>query len=99
MRILHAHRKTCFTVYRPPSTSVPAFVDELELLLTVLVAGSEDVCVLGDFNLHQAPYITQLNNLLSSLELTQSASTPTHKSVHILDFVIVRDGSSSIGTP
>ena len=77
-------------VYRPPSSSIPTFLDEIGSHLDSLSEYAGEVMVAGDINLHlDVPnsQTTLFLDLLNEHNLQQLVSTPTHKDGHILDIV------------
>ena len=78
-------------VYRPPNTSKRLFLDEISLFLDSL--GSLDrTLICGDFNfwydVRGDSYTSEFTDILDVNDLTNSVTTPTSRSDHILDLVI-----------
>ena len=71
--------------YRPPSPSIDPFLDEFRLFLHTI---SPNTIILGDFNFPNPPSIRSLNNLLTSFNLIQHITSPTHVQGNILDLII-----------
>src|SRR6201996_8073180 len=88
------------SVYRPPSGSVPSFLDEFSDLLAILCSQPAELIISGDFNFHVDDSSSSLTrsflNLLDSFGLKQHVNFPTHDSGHSLDLVITRSSSSSM---
>ena len=82
-------------IYRPPSTCINQFTDELSTLLEQLVLSSGYLLIVGDFNIH----VDDVENsesanflaLIDSFDLRQMVSFSTHINGHSLDLVIVRN--------
>lgn len=91
---------TLLTVYRPPSSSLAVFSDEISTLLADLCSRPNELVVSGDFNLHvddpSSPYVRPFLDLLNSLDLKQHVNFPTHDSGHSLDLLISRSSSDII---
>jgi hypothetical protein len=93
-------------IYRPPPSqknglTTPQFLSDIEEFLTSIVnEANEDLCVVGDFNIHvdikDDPTAKAFSNLLASLDLQQLVTHPTHKAGHILDLILTRAGSNTI---
>ena len=64
--------------YRPPSPSIDPFLHTI----------SPNTIILGDFNFTNPPSILSLNNLLTSSNLIQHVTSPTHVQGNILDLII-----------
>ena len=80
-------------IYRPPSSSVTAFMNEFSEFTDTLNIPNRDLVIMGDFNLHvddpDDSYGTQFCNLLNDLSLQNHVKVPTYKrSNHTLDLVI-----------
>ena len=72
-------------LYRPPSPSIDPFLDEFRLFLHTI---SPNTIILGDFNFPNPPSILSLNKLLTSFNLIQHVTSPTHVLSNILDLII-----------
>ena len=87
------------SVYRPPSGSVPSFLEEFSDLLAILCSQPAELVISGDFNLHvddsSSSQTRSFLDLLESFGLKQHVNFPTHDSGHSLDLVITRSSSSS----
>lgn len=79
-------------VYRPPSTSVQVFVDELDHLLEHLVMSSGQLLVLGDFNIHfdnpECAETRMLLDMINCYGFELHVTSATHRSGHTLDMVM-----------
>ena len=71
--------------YRHPSLSIDPFLDEFRLFLHTI---SPNTIILGDFNFPNPHSIRSLNNLLTSFNLIQHVTSPTHVQGNILDLII-----------
>ena len=87
-------------VYRPPSSSIPTFLDEFSELLSYLCPQPADLYIFGDFNFHADDMSSSntklLLELLDSFECKQYVDFPTHDSGHCLDLLISRSSSRSL---
>src|SRR6201996_7136625 len=87
-------------VYRPPSGSVPSFLDEFSDLLAILCSQPAELIISGDFNFHvndsSSSHTRSFLKLLESFGLKQHVNFPTHDSGHSLNLVITRSSSSSL---
>jgi hypothetical protein len=92
-------------LYRPTKSrknniSVDVFLHEFEALLgeTILLPGS--LFFVGDFNIHcnkpEEKNVHQFVEILSSMDLQQHITEPTHKSGNTLDLIITRGKESSL---
>ena len=70
--------------YRPPSSSIDACIDEFHLFLHTISLN----IILGDINFPDPPSTRSLNNLLTSFNLIQHVTSPTHVQGNILDLII-----------
>ena len=70
------------------------FPDQFSDLLDHCNSLPDDLCVLGDFNVHldlpHNPTMTKLLDLLRMFSLHQTVQQPTHRQGHIIDWVIER---------
>ena len=84
-------------IYRPPAVglSPEIFLDDFSTLLEELIICSEELLIMGDFNLHiddiENTQAVRFISLLDSFGLKQHVVSPTHRGGHILDLVITRD--------
>ena len=94
---LLSSKLTIFNIYRRPSSSVhgqklPTFFDQFQNFLTSAATTPHEFLITGDFNFHiddpTDSSASQFLSLLSSFNLSQHVSTPTHDKGHILDLVI-----------
>lgn len=83
-------------IYRPPSSPIPLFLEEVESLLSELVNNCDEICIVGDFNIHAHSHISQFTSILTSADLVQHITVPTHKYGHTLDFLITRDNDPNL---
>ena len=86
------------SIYRPPSNSISAFINDLDVLLVSLRAVCDSIIICGDVNLHlelaSSPSVQAFRSLLSDFNLHNIVpSCPTHSRGHTLDFVAISDSS------
>lgn len=85
----------CGLIYRPPSSSVSAFINELSSLCAYL-NNYDEIIILGDFNLSfSSPreLHTCLDSVLTMFDLQQHVQLPTHSKGNILDLILTRSPS------
>ncbi|XP_062317182.1 uncharacterized protein LOC134020883 isoform X2 [Osmerus eperlanus] len=84
--------KACLIVlYRPPGP-LADFVEELDMLLSVLPDDGTPLIVLGDFNIHlQGTQAVDFLSLLTSFDLTLLSTPATHKAGKQLDLILTRN--------
>ena len=86
------HPLRVILVYRPPKPRHPSFMSDLSELFMSFCTTSNNVVILGDFNIHvdspSSQYTAELTQLLDTLNLKQYVATPTHTKGHILDLFI-----------
>ena len=91
---------TFITIYRLSYEGMESFLDEFTELLELYTVSNEKFVIGGDVNVHcdvvDDSDTIQLNDLLSTFNMTQSVSTPTHKKGHTLDVVITHDEDNNI---
>ena len=78
-------------LYRPPGSDT-VFFDEFQNILSSLTTTYQNLVITGDFNLHidTSSYCTKVfHDVLSSFDLQQLISFPTHSHGHTLDVLIV----------
>ncbi len=93
-----------FVIYRPPERtdhpSFSVFMAEFRLLLESSIDISEELVIVGDFNIHVENSSnhkgTTFNQLLEDMGWIQLVKGRTHKAGHTLDLVIVRSGNSFV---
>nr|XP_054766777.1 uncharacterized protein LOC129273930 [Lytechinus pictus] len=86
-------------VYRPPTrstgSSFDAFTAEFESLIEDVCLNQMPIIITGDFNVHvdsaSNANACAFKNLLSSHNLRQSVTCPTHRKGHTLDLLITRE--------
>ena len=90
-------------IYRPPPSTVnrltvPKFLDEIEILIDRLDLLPGKLILLRDFNVHydvpEKSDVKRFSTILASVGMIQHVTEPTHRSNHILDFVITRQEDS-----
>ena len=78
-------------IYRPPKHS-PIFIQEFSELLSLCVTRYDKIVLNGDLNIHVNKKADQrtieLLNLLTSFDLTQHITDPTHQHGNTLDLLI-----------
>ncbi len=82
------------TVYRPPATSMPRFLEQFSEFLELLQSYSVPTVISGDFNIYAecSTYPSdQFHQLLKDRFLTQHIKFPTNLYDHTLDLVITPD--------
>lgn len=85
-------------IYRPPSSPLHAFYDEMHNLLTSLLK-YENIVILGDFNLSISDpnsYPIDFSHLVATFNLHQHVTLPTHNKHSILDLILTRSDSSLV---
>ena len=86
-------------IYRPPSSSIPTFLEELESHLVSLSDYAGELLLTGDINFHLDTPNSNTNRLLNLLDehgVKQWVDKPTHKDGHILDIVASPSSVSNI---
>lgn len=99
------NRKTfrAIVVYRPPDTgaAISLFFEEFSSLLEEVTVSPEELVIMGDFNFHMddTDHISarRFGSLLDLFNLKQHVTVPTHKHGHILDLIITRTNSDTLG--
>jgi hypothetical protein len=83
---------------------VPQFLGEFEEFASSLVLQNpgQPLCIMGDFNFHldkpDDPNAALFSDLLSSMDLHQHVTKPTHRSGHLLHLIITRSPDSAPGS-
>ena len=83
-------RFTILNLYCPPGSDT-VFFDEFQKILSSLTTTSQNLIITGDFNFHidtNSQCTKVFHDILSSLDLQQLASFPTHSHGHTLDLLI-----------
>lgn len=79
------------TLYRSPKLK-NGFLSEFGELLSKITVEFDSVLLCGDFNMHDDnpndPFAKQFTDMLSTFQLTQHITGPTHSQGHTLDLVI-----------
>ena len=75
-------------LYRPPSSSLPHFLDDFHQLCESLYSLSLPFYILGDFNIPINSYVLKFLDILSTFNLTQHCNFPTYRLGNTLDFFI-----------
>ncbi|XP_072020235.1 uncharacterized protein [Amphiura filiformis] len=89
-------------IYRPQKKSTGCsfndFINDFHTLMDFYVLHKSSLIITGDFNIHMDvpddPETIQFVDVLSSYELLQHVTEPTHYLGHMLDLVISREGES-----
>ena len=71
--------------YRPTSPNINLFLDGFSLFLHTITSNTT---ILGDFNIPNPPMIQSLNKLLTSFNILQHITFPTHVYGNTLDLII-----------
>ena len=82
------------SVYRPPDTSLPLFLDEFADLIETLVASKIPSLVFGDFYVHMDTNNSNANSFekfIMSLNLKQHVNFPTHDHGHKQTNIIIKE--------
>ena len=83
-------------VYRPPSSDVNDFLDDLESLMLTVNSSDKSVCIMGDFNidlLSNSPNSLRFQNILASNAFSVMIDKPTRISDHsssLLDNIFIK---------
>ena len=87
-------------IYRPPSSSITLFLQEMADLLLDITIHPGKMLILGDFKLHyetgNASGVPRLHELLMDNNLKQYVDELTHQRDHMVDLVITRPGDRLI---
>ena len=89
-------KTSIFPIYRPEPNefTMSAFLKDFSTFLESVCVLSNEVLILGDFNIHldkvDNSNVKHFLEILSDFNLLQHVSEPTHESGHILDLVISR---------
>ena len=87
-------------IYRPPQSTLnkmtkSQLIDEFSEYLETLSASSGRLLICGDFNINWGDrndnICKKLYNILEAFNLQQHIKNPTHKSGHLLDYIISDD--------
>ena len=85
------HPCLVITIYRPPRLK-KGFISEFGEFLSKITVNYDSILISGDFNIHidntMDYFSKQFTDLLSTFELTQHITGPTHNQGHTLDLVI-----------
>ena len=69
-------------IYRPPTSSLPSFFDELSAYVSDVAVTHCDILIAGDFNIHcernNAPGVERMQHILDENGLQQHVTCPTH---------------------
>ena len=86
------------TIYRPPKS--PKFLEQLQNLLSDIIALKSSFIITGDFNIHldvaDDPETLKFKEILENFNLRQHVTTSTHIHGHILDVFITPEDCNYI---
>ena len=82
-----------YPLYRsePNNETMGKFLDEFSTLLEEISVVTQDIVILGYFNIHidvNNSTSSKFNDIIRAFDLVQHVMEPTHESGHILDLVI-----------
>ena len=86
-------------IYRPPSSSTPTFFEHFHSLLEDIHLTTENLAIIGDFNLHLETTCSNsktFHSLIDSFDLIQKVNFPTHIHGHTLDQVLTKSNNDNI---
>ena len=86
-------------IYRPPSSSTSTFFEHFQSLLEDIHLTTENLAIIGDFNLHLETTCSNsktFHSLINSFDLIQKVNFPTHIHRHTLDHVLTKFNSDNI---
>ena len=87
-------------IYRPPTLSLAAFIEEFALLLEDIALGGTSIVFAGDFNIHwdspNDPYTRKFKELCEAFGLTQHIESATHVKGHTLDLILSRQNDNLV---
>ena len=91
-----------YVIYRPPSTSVLKFCEDLfDLLLDNIVQDRGKLILVGDFNIHvddhNNPDTITFNDFMENIGIRNHINFTMHTSHHTLDLVLM-DGNDRLGS-
>ena len=85
-------------IYRPPSSPITLFIQELTKLFEDACLGDHNTIVAGDMNIHfendSDTHNKQYKELLQAFDLKQYVANPTHLKGHILDHIIAKSSGA-----
>ena len=90
-----------YVIYRPPSTSVLKFCEDLfDLLSDNIVQNRGKLLLVGDFNIHvddhNNPDTITFNEFVESIGMRNHINFTTHISHHALDLVLMNENDSLV---
>ena len=86
-------------IYRPPSSSTPAFFEHFQSFLEDIHPTTENLAIIGDFNLHLDTTCSNsktFHSLINSFDLILKVNLPTHIHGHTLDQVLTKSSNENI---
>ena len=86
-------------IYRPPSSSTSTFLEHFQSLLEDIHLTTENLAIIGDFNLHLETTCSNsktFHSLINSFDLIQKVNFPTHIHRHTLDRVLTKSNNDNI---
>ena len=86
-------------IYRPPSSSTSTFFEHFQSLLEDIHLTTENLAIIGDFNLHLETSCSNsktFHSLINSFDLIQKVNFSTHIHGHTLDQVLTKSNNDNI---
>ena len=87
-------------VYRPPSSNKRKFIEEFRSFINDQIIDSENLVILGDFNLwidvETNYYANKFVNELDYVNMCNLVLEPTARGIHIIDLIIAKKESSLV---
>ena len=86
-------------IYRPPSSSTSTFFEHFQSLLEDIHLTTENLAIIGDFNLHLETTCSNsktFHSLINSFDFIQKVNFPTHIHGHTLDQVLTKSNNDNI---
>ena len=86
-------------IYRPPSSSTTTFFEQFHSLLEDIHHTTENLAIVGDFNLHLDTTCSNSKTfhlLIESFDLIQKVNFPTHIHRHTLDQILTKSYNDNI---
>ena len=87
-------------IYRPPTSSLPSFFDELSAYFSDVAVTHCDILISCDFNIHRelnsASGVEKMQQMLDENGLKQHVTCPTHTKGHTLDLIITRVSEQTV---
>ena len=86
-------------IYRPPSSSTSTFFEHFQSLLEDIHLTTENLAIIGDFNLHLETTSSNsktFHSLINSFDFIQKVNFPTHIHGYTLDQVLTKSNNDNI---